>query len=111
MKKILTLILVLSSFVSCSNQAPLNTDGQLIGAQILQLVNSEGVTKATTYLLNYSGAEPVYTTDEYQQSFIIGDQIIQVGSSYYNLSKLTKYEIISQNNSKYLILYFDGIAQ
>ena len=111
MKKTFALLLILSSFISCSNQFEYRTDGQVIGEDILTNVNREGVKKATSYLLHYTDGIASYSPDKVHENFIVTDQIIQVGGSYYNLDKLTKYEIRTEVDGKYLILYFDGIGE
>ena len=90
---------------SCSKEE-FKTEGEIVGEKIKSLAESENIRLATTYLIQYLG-DDIYTwSDEYQVKFTIDGQIIKVGQTYYNLSKLVKYKI--DDDEHILLLYFEG---
>ena len=102
------LLSIMLIFNSCSKEDEFKTDGELVGEHIQNLVNSENIKLATTYLVEYVGDNIVTWSDEYQTSFSIEGQIIKVGTTYYNLNMLVKYQVDTDNGNKILLLYFDG---
>ena len=105
MKIVLTCV-VFVLFLSCS-KVEILTEGEKIGQEIAALAKSENVSLATTYILAYYNAEAYLTTDVYQAPFEISGQIIKVGSTYYNLSRLTKYKIGTEDDINCIFLTFD----
>ena len=104
-KLLLTFVAVAMLF-SCAQEEIL-TDGELIGNEIEALANQENVALASTYMLDYSYSNPRLLFDEYQKPFEISGQIMKVGETYYNLSKLSTYRIETSNDVKCIILTFD----
>jgi len=119
-KVLFVILLSCLAFSSCSDDleaSDIKTEGELIGEEISKLINEEGIYKATTYLVrhNYSATNVSY--EEYQEYFEVKGQIIKVGKTYYNLSKLIKYEIEteeqygSEYEIKVLELSFEGFGE
>jgi len=104
--KLLLVFVTTVMLFSCSKEEML-TDGEIIGQEIKALTDSENVKLASTYMLNYYNSEPSVSSDEYQRPFEISGQIIKVGDTYYNLSKLSKYRIRTYNDIKCINLTFD----
>jgi hypothetical protein len=107
--KIFFLITVITMvFASCTKDDEFVTDGELLGAQIQQMIDENNITLVRTYLVE-STSYTYYRIDEDEtSSFEIDRQIIKVGQTYYNLSKLLKYELYTFGGKKVLTLYFDG---
>ena len=108
LKKITFLTFAIIMFTSCSKDDDIITDGELLGAQIQQMIDENNITLVRTYLVE-STSYTYYRVDEENTSdFEIDRQIIKVGQTYYNLSKLLKYELYTFSGPKVLTLYFDG---
>ena len=106
-QKILFVVSLLFLMSSCADEYL--TEGEMLGKKIQQFTESENISKATAYLLKVDTDEAYYIEDIKEVSFSIDGQIIEIGSKYYNLNKLVKYQPESGGNSeKILGLYFDG---
>ena len=111
---IIALITILSFLSSCSKDddfdySQIKTEGELIGEELKTVVNTNGITEASTYLkTNNSYGVWFYTLFDYREEFKIEGQFISLGGNFYNLNKLTRYEIVTISNEKILNLHFDG---
>ena len=108
-----TFLLLLSVVLfSCSENDPVpaKTEGELLGEELKELTQNQFILKATTYMMFSWGTSGVdLSIDEYEGYFTIESQIIKVNDTYYNLSKLIKFEIRQNANEEdILYLYFEG---
>ncbi|WP_167613408.1 hypothetical protein [Maribellus sediminis] len=105
--KQLTFLLLAVLLVSSCTEEELKTDGQLIGEQIQQLMDEQNIHSIKTYYTRIiDGYSTKYVDEDATTNFRFDGPVVRVGETYYNLDKLTKYQIIDWNEKRIIALYF-----
>jgi hypothetical protein len=105
---------VLLTIVSCKKNEML-TDTQRIENELKSAVQNNSVTKCNIYLFATTSSVSAHNDVSFEISdgFIIVKKNIDVYNAIeyrYNLLFLSKYEIVTSNNTKNLSLYFSNIS-
>ena len=112
MKTQITTLFVCLVFMMSACSDEFLTEGEMLGKKIQQFAKSEDITRASAYLLKFDEEDAYYEHEISEVVFQVEGQVINLGSEYYNLSKLVKYQPEhSETYGKVLALYFDGYKE
>jgi len=96
-----TFLLFLVLLLGCSKESDYKSEGELTGDRLKEVVQSQLISVASVYLM------PTGYNVAFQDTFIIDGQFIQVGTNFYNLNKLVKYNTTLTFEKATLELYFE----
>jgi hypothetical protein len=111
MKKIfkISIIILVVTLSACEEETELFTSGELIGREIMKVVNENDITKATIWEWDIVCFDQCgrYEPQQTNVSFRIEAGYVLVNYRlYYNLERLQKWSIVDSQGDKILYLYF-----
>jgi len=102
------ILLFLASINACSIGDNDLTVADKYSSELEEVIENNNISRVSVYLLNteYYG-DVDYFRKHNQELFSLEDPFIRVADTYYNLDKLSRYELIRNSEENYLELYFD----